>query len=236
MIPRANTLSVIISASRQRHFLHGTLLAVRLAAERAEREGVAIDISVLAYDCDPETAFWLEERAMYPVHRSMHGSLGSARNEAIARATGEYIAFIDGGDLCSVNFFSTALGQDRKSDGRVVWRPAISIGFAGSYFNIDEYSVRETPDSRHLDHATILVENPYASCFLVSRHLFDQVPFPEEDIDRGWTDIDWWWCANLAGAKIHQVPASNTLHYFRTALRTRPATHRLPFGPTSLER
>src|SRR5690606_14167921 len=128
------------------------------------------------------------------------------------------IASIDGGDIWSRNFLAAAAREARSTRREAVFRPSYSVGFPDDYFYFPDYSLRLIPDSASLARSTILHDNPYPSTFFARRETVLAHPFPAEDIERGWNDIDRSWTANLLGHDIEQKPVADTLHYLRSTM------------------
>jgi len=230
-------ISVVVFASRQGHLLHGTILSVERAIGEARATGMTVEVLVATYGADSRTAAWVRQRSPYRMLDVPGSCAGTVRNLALDEINGHYVAFLDGADLWSRNFLVAASEQDRRIKRDVVWRPAVSIGFADDYFDATGYSVRQIPNSTDFGRSSILVDNPFPSTFFARRRIVGLHRFPTEDPQRGWNDIDWWWSANLLGYDIEQITVPDTLHYFRSSLaqeRTRQrGTVRL--GPTALE-
>ena len=163
----------------------------------------------------------------------IEASLGEARNHACQLLKNRFLAFIDGGDLWSANFLIDALSRATRGRQQAVWRPAFSVGFADQYFKTDLLVRRDTPWPDMLNPATLLLEPMFPPTFLAARTVLEAVPFPVEDVERGWTEIDWWWSANLAGERIEQIPVAQSIHYHRVP-ELQPKRGRI--GPTSLSR
>ncbi len=237
MRPRSADISVVVFASRQGHLLHGTMLSVERAVGEALKGGLKVEVLVAIYAADRNTATWVHERSPYQALQAAGSCLGTVRNLALDETAGRHVAFLNGGDIWSRNFLVEAAEEDRRVKRDVVWRPAVSIGFADDYFDASGYSVRKIPNSTEFDRSSILVDNPYPSTFLAKRRIIQTHRFPAEDIDRGWTDVDWWWNANLLGHDVEQATVPETIHYFRSSLAKEQARKRgtVRLGPTALE-
>ncbi|KAA0012906.1 hypothetical protein F0A17_08220 [Billgrantia pellis] len=231
----APDLSVVIFAGRQGHALHGTFLSVERAVIRARETGASVDITVALHDADEATREWLAQGVAHRCLEIQANCLGAARNAAREAVNGRYLAFLDGGELWSGTFLEKALNLARGDDREQVLRPAVSLGFADRYYLQPCYTTRFIPEPDDFEPSAVLDGNPYPTTFLADRRVLKAVPFPHVDIARGWNAVDWWWCANLLGASIEQVPVPGTVHYHPvTSHGEPPAPGRL--GPTWLER
>lgn len=231
----APDLSVVIFAGRQGRALHGTVLSVERAVARARAAGARIDITVALHDAGATTREWLREYCAHDCIEIDAACLGGARNRAREAVAGRYLAFLDGGELWSGTFLDSALRQARREDwDQVVLRPAASLGFSDRYFYQMNYATRFVPAPGECEPEALLDGNPYPPTFLADRRILEAVPFPTVDVARGWDAVDWWWCANLLGAGIDQVPVAGTVHYHPVTGREQPSAARP--GPTWLER
>lgn len=230
-------ISVVVFASRESHLLHGSMLSVDRAIQEARKAGLKVEALVATFAADKSTAAWLTERSPYKSIKIAKSCLGTARNFALEKAKGRAVACLDGGDLWSRNFLVEAAIHNQSTKRRVVWRPATSIGFADDYFDTSRYSVHPVPDSTDLPPSSILVANPYPSTFFAARDILKTIPFPVEDQDRGWSEVDWWWNANLIGHDVDLRTVPETLHYFRSSLAEERQRARAwgRLGPTALE-
>lgn len=230
-------VSVIWITGSQKHLLSGALKSIERATRHANRAGISTEILVIKHGSDEKTGTWLQQESTHRTLDVPEGCLGTARNRAVQQTTGKYVAFVDGTDIWSRNFLVEASSCDQRSTRPTVWRPYASVGFADQYDQISQYSLRLIPQPEWFDPLSLLQSNPYPTTLFTRRTILDQVPFPLEDHDRGWTDVDGWWCANVAGVGIDQRPVPETLHYFRTTemkAHDRAAPPRR-LGPTTLE-
>lgn len=230
-------ISVVVFASKEGHLLHGSMLSVDRAIKEARKAGLMVEALVATYAADKSTTAWLTERSPYKSIKIAKSCLGTARNIALEKTKGRAIAFLDGGDLWSRNFLVEAAINNQVSKHDVVWHPATSIGFADDYFDTSRYSVRPVPNSTDFPPSSILVANPYPSTFFARREILNAHPFPVEDHARGWSEVDWWWNANLLGHEVELRAVPDTLHYFRSSLAEERQRARKwgRLGPTALE-
>jgi hypothetical protein len=226
-------LGVAIFARDEAHRMHRTIVSVNRALAVLNGLGVAADVVVIHCGRCEKTRAWLAQKCSFRVAHLDEACLGEARNHARQLLKNRFLAFIDGGDLWSGNFLVDALSRATRYRHQAVWRPAFSVSFADQYFETDLLERRDTPWPDMLNPATLLIEPLFPPTFLAARSVLEIVPFPVEDLERGWTEIDWWWSANLAGGRIEQIPVAQSIHYHRATVR-QPKRGRI--GPTSLSR
>ena len=228
-------LGVAIFAKDEAHLLHRTIVSVKRALAALSGLGVAADVVVVQYGNCEKTRAWLAEKCQFRVVGLEQASLGEARSRAFELLKNRFLAFIDGGDLWSANFLVDALSRATRCGQQVVWRPAFSVSFADEYFSTNLLVRRDTPWPEVLNPASLLLEPIFPATFLTARTVLEAVPFPVEDKERGWTEIDWWWSANLAGQGIEQIPVAESIHYHRVP-PPELQVKRGRMGPTSLSR
>lgn len=228
-------LGIAIFASDEGHLQHRTQVSVKRALAALTDLGATADVVVIQRGRCEKTGAWLAERCPWRVVTLACASLGEARNRACGLLQNRFLAFIDGCDMWSANFLVDALSRARRNARPAVWRPAFSVGYTDDYFRHDLLVRREMPWPEVLDPATLLIEPIFPATFLAARSILEAVPFPVEDEERGWTEVDWWWSANLAGEGIEQIPVAESIHYTRV-LPPEFRTEQGRIGPTSLAR
>ena len=63
--------------------------------------------------------------------------------------------------------------------------------------------------------AGLIDANPYSSCILARRHLFERLPFVSTDLARGLGYPDWHWACDVAAAGYQHRIVPDTWHYIR---------------------
>ncbi len=230
-------LTVALFACDQGALLHASVVSLERAVAHALRQGLRVQRLLVMHDSDARTERWASEfiHAPWAVVRAPHGGLGHARNAAVAAAQGAYVTFMDGPDLCSETFPADALDHARRATYDAVWHPEVAIRFGNHYFAVDQREIVFHPDppADGFDYAGLLMANPYSSLVLAPRRILDAVPFPLEDVRRGWTDVDGWWTCNVVGAGFHHRTVPGTAHYQRVCAAESAAGR---IGPSPLSR
>lgn len=120
----------------------------------------------------------LSDREEYRVVSKVNGGLGSARNEGLKYATGEYVSFIDSDDYLDGDFYNKLDEIAKENDADIV--SALMVATDGnSYKSMDEH-VNFVTDKlyekvKNINHGSV--------CNKVFRRiLFDDVKFPENHL------------------------------------------------------
>uniref|UniRef100_UPI0040570145 glycosyltransferase family 2 protein n=1 Tax=Streptomyces albidoflavus TaxID=1886 RepID=UPI0040570145 len=107
--------SVIVPAHRVEAYLGACLDSV-LGQSFGDLEVIAVD------DCSPDgcgeliDAYAARDGRVVPVHLAENGGLGRARNAGLARATGEYVLFLDGDDTLTPDALHTLSDRIKETD------------------------------------------------------------------------------------------------------------------------
>src|SRR5690606_20591164 len=122
--------------------------------------------------------------------------LGAIRREALGATAAGLVALVDATDMWCGHWLDAVLGD--LSDEPPVWRPEILLSFEHDHIWAPNYALKVQRPG--LDANALLAEHHYRSGFIASRRVLDAVPYPSADDARGWSEVDWWWNCNVAGA------------------------------------
>ncbi|WP_028771757.1 glycosyltransferase [Shewanella waksmanii] len=138
------------------------------------------------------------------------GDQGLVRNAAIAKAKGDYIAFLDGDDLWSFNWLVEAF-ELAKQDTKFIVHPAYNWFFEGSNNIIKKVDQRDS----EFDRDFLRAGNYWDALCFCHRSIYDKCPYGVRDMDIGFAYEDWHWnCKTIDSGFIHVV-AAETVHFKR---------------------
>lgn len=141
---------------------------------------------------------------------------GVVRNEAVAAATGEHVAFLDGGSLWSENWLAAAHALCVTEPGRVIAHPEIHWFYEQGrelYFPPDQ-------TSPEFDPAVLRNGNCWDGQAMAAAALYRDVPFAELGTQAEPGRLEWDWnVATLAAGYQHRVVPA-TLNVRRRRPRT----------------
>ena len=194
----ASALPSIISAWRAveaaRH--HGLNCTLVLALDRSDRETAA-------------TAERWEPRGANIIEID-EGDLGQARNRAGEAADSTWLAYLDADDLWGEAWLWRAHAEASANSVRLtVWHPALNIIFG------DHHSVVHHVDSTDASFSwsRFRLHNQWTALSFVRRHDLLNVPYPRNDLEKGFGFEDWSWNEEVLrrGGQHRIVP--DTCHF-----------------------
>ena len=171
------------------------------------------------------------------VLRVLHGDLGMSRNEGVSRATGEFVATLDGDDYYSLNWLTqahkTAMGSGAAKQ---VVQPSFIISF-GESRNIMKVPNQQTDI---VPTEALLTINPWGSSFFVRRAAIADCPYQETRAEAtGFGYEDWHWNLEMLARGFTFVTAPHTARYYRrspNSLLMRTIASRAVVRPSSFFR
>jgi len=176
-----------------------------IAQAKSFAEGQALVVEALAVLDQPtrdtlrfiESYDGMEFRAM----QVSYGDLGQARNLGVERASGKWIAFIDGDDLWAENWLVAAHAAATSDARRVIWHPLGLLVF-GEKTHLFIHVDTEDDD---FDPVVLSMSNYWASQSFASRQVFLTLPYPKSDLSQQLGYEDWGWnMKTLSQGFIHK--------------------------------
>lgn len=218
MIPKspvAPDISVIITAHSEGRFTHRSAKSAQRAARYARANGIAVEL-VAVMDCpSQETLTYFEEweKIFEKVTTIEVRDSGLARNHGVGIASGEYIAFLNAGDLFSENWLAAAFRLSSENQkNQLVLHPELNVFFSEKEVHVD---ASIDSDSSNYSPLELIQFNPWASASFVSRAFFldDNLYAPVKG--SGFGHQDWHWnCEVIANGAAHRL-VPGTAHFIR---------------------
>jgi glycosyltransferase involved in cell wall biosynthesis len=209
------SVTVVINAHREGLLCWASLQSVSRAKAQAELHGIDVEILVALDRVDSLTRNIVDEWTESGVCKIVfdNGDLGRSRNDAVQRASNEWIAFLDADDIWGETWLyeavSASLNDNRTN---VVWHPEVNI-----YFGYACHLYRHIDMEEQEFKLTSLVGNNYwtSLCF-ARRDLLRKVPYPATQLQQQIGFEDWGWNrAVIDAGAIHKV-VRGTGHAIRT--------------------
>ena len=216
MSPDSVDVSVVLLAHREGILIHRTLRSVLRAVDFARDRGFSCEVIVVLDQADSATAqyFARQDGLNFKFVAVGFGDPGCARNVAVNVSQGKYVAFVDGDDLVSRNWFAAALAfshRYRERGRRLVMHPEVNVMF-GADTAILMHIDQEGPDW-HV--ARLFAGNFWTALIVAHRDDLLAVPYRKTASESGFGYEDWDWnCLAVDAGMVHKV-VPGTSHYVR---------------------
>jgi len=213
----AVALTVVVTAHGEGRLLRPTLRSVTAAIELVSAAG---DDTELLLVCDNADALTLAEAAAFAerprsfdmrVEQLSLGESGAARNAAASRARGEFIAYVDGDDLVSSNYFVDSLAILRQTDRQIVLHPEIVVSFGARSLLWRTESTR----THEIDHRDLLRHNLWPASCVTARSVILATPYRSLPPESGYGPEDWLWNIDTSAAGVVHDVTPNTVFFYR---------------------
>ncbi len=209
-------VTVVLTGHREGLLIHRTLRSILRAIDFAVQQGLRCEIVAVLDRPDQVTADYFE-RVNVPVLRVVevdHGDPGLARNQGVAEAVGEYIAFIDGDDLVCQKWLGEAFSfaeRQRAIGRRSVLHPELNVFFGADWSILTHVDQESTEWSL----ASLFAANYWTTLAFTRRDDLVAVPYRASSIDSGFAYEDWQWnCSAVSAGMVHKV-VPDTWHFLR---------------------
>jgi glycosyltransferase involved in cell wall biosynthesis len=222
-MPKAR-ITAAVTAHREGLIARPSLLSLSRAKSHAEAHGYEVETIVVLDRGDALTAEvieeWCKSETGVEVIHVDHGDPGLSRNDAVTRASGEWIAFLDADDLWCETWLTDSLQAAQSDHREIVWHPEMMVYFgtrAALFRHIDMESAEFQPSA-------LLISNHWSSLCVARRALLRAVPYGKSDLENKIGYEDWAW--NLAVVEqgaIHKI-VPGTGHAIRTKGSSRNTT------------
>lgn len=233
-IPSVPDISAIVIAHDEGELVRPTLASLHEAVAEARRAGLEVEcLAVLDTPDDATRAGFAGESGLRVIEVA-HGDHGLTRNAAVARATGRYVAFLDGDDLWSHNWLVAAYDVCESDPSRAIAHPMVDWVFG------EETYLGFQPDQRDPAwyDASLRVSNPWDQLCMTSRQVHLDHPYRRRDLEAGFAYLDWSWNLETVAAGLQHRSVPGTIHFKRRRAASRLAQARayqaLPF-PSPLQ-
>jgi len=211
-------ISCIVPFHAEGLIAHKTIRSINRAMKYAEQRGLLIELLIVLDRATSETRRYVETSSVIDpaacILSTDFGDPGLARNAAIERACGEYIAIIDGDNLIAEDWLVRAHEVNRLSHCYVI-HPEVNV-----YFD-QKTSLFYHPDQQQedFDETNLIVENYWTALSFSRRETYLLIPYSPTPPLSGFGFEDWHWnCEVMARGFVHKV-APGTAHFIRVKER-----------------
>jgi len=210
------TLSVAVNSHAEGRLLRPTLRSVAAALTKLASTGVSCELIIVLDNATSETRaeahHWRDgPRLALPIRvvEAVNGDAGESRNSATREARGRYLAFCDGDDIVTSNYFAASLKMLAEAGGPMIVHPETVVSF-GERALIWHVESGDSVDYRHL-----LRGNVWPSSSVSQRETYLNYPYAPLPREDGFGPEDWLWNIETAIAGIPHRTAPGTIFFYR---------------------
>jgi glycosyltransferase involved in cell wall biosynthesis len=207
-------ISCILTLHAEGLIAHKTIRSINRTMKYAERRGLVTELLIVLDQETSETRSYVETSSVIDpaacIISTDFGDPGLARNAAMERACGEYVAIIDGDNLISENWLVRAHEVCRLNHGYVI-HPEVNV-----YFD-QKTELFYSPDQHQedFDATNLIVQNYWTALSFSRRETFLLTPYSASPPLSGYGFEDWHWnCEVMAHGSVHKV-APGTAQFVR---------------------
>jgi hypothetical protein len=234
-------VSCVLNLHREGDLAVPTLRSIGRLINHSRERSIGTELVVVLDDSDTSTrdvlAQALTAGILPPDSRVVevtHSNLGSSRMSGVELSKGSYVAFLDGDDLYSINWLTSALRIAKDAPAQsVAVHPEINI-----YFGEDHRLTWHPDESTYdgLPYGGLLFENCWTSLSLASKALLLDHPIQELALEEGFGFEDWHWNIEAVTHGVMHRVAPRTCHFIRlkgeSSLNRKSAAHQVVVRPS----
>lgn len=157
------------------------------------------------------------------VEEVANGDLAASRNSGTARASGDFIAIVDGDDYYSDDWFIKAhMEMTKNRQAKLICHPEWVVSFGESH------SLYKVLDQRNTEYPlpSLLKHHPWISCSFGVRETYEKFPYRLVYHGRtGFAYEDWHWNLELLSYGYMHITAADTALYYRRKKNSMLVTH-----------
>lgn len=230
-------ITAVLNVHREGALARGSLLSIGAARRTAEAAGLAIEVLAVADCSDSPTLDILAESPGVEVLETTVDDLGLARNAGVAKAKGNFIAFLDGDDLWGPHWLLAAYRAAMAGPHATVWHPEATLFFGPS--QKPYWLIHPDMETIEGDWVTLAIRNQWTSLSFARRETYLQVPYRRTDLRAGFGKEDWCWNSEVVAHGYAHKPVPGTAHLVRvrdTSLVRRTDAANALMTPSTLHR
>lgn len=215
-------LTVVVTTHAEGRLLRPTLRSIGASIRTASTAGWRCELLLIADNADirtqSEIARWGARQDLgYPVRilEVSLGESGAARNAGAAASAGEHVAFVDGDDLVSADYFGSVLEVLRGRTGPTIVHPDYVISFGAR-----SVVWRADPTDHHeVTFRDLVRHNLWPSSAAARRDLYLDHPYRSLHPTSGYGPEDWVWNIDTTAAGATHLVARDSVFFYRVRER-----------------
>lgn len=209
-------LTVVVTTHHEGLVAHKTMQSIFAGLEKLTKDGYVYEVIVHIDDGDAETIKYFERYKKdegVRIFGNKFGDTGPSRNYAVQKARGEFVAFMDGDDLISDNWFSEAVRMLKVAEGEIVVHPEAILTFGIEQPNI--LTLQRDSFDLEKDTMILLGENRWCSVLVARKTTLLKIPYRVMDAGYGHEDYVFNIEAMQRGV-LHKIAKRTVLFYRRS--------------------
>lgn len=219
---RVIKLSAIVTVHDEGIVAHKTMLSVLKATKKVGEAGFEYEIVVHIDRGDEATRSYFErykKNKLIRIIEGNYGDIGESRNHAVEESLGEYVAFLDGDDLVSQNWYIEAIKLLEKNGDEVIVCPGAVLTFGIGEINV--LTLQSNSQSKEIDTLVLLGENAWSSVVMARREVFEKTPYKKLCNADGYSHEDYLFNTEIIEKGIRFMVAPGTVLFYRRTFDSR---------------
>lgn len=207
-------LTAVVTMHNEGVIAHKTMRSVFEALRKAKEAGFSSEIIVHIDNGDEETKEYVsryKQDKNILIYENHFGDLGSSRNFTVEKAHGKYVAFLDGDDLVSDNWYVEALKLLENSKDEIVVHPEAILTFGVEQPNV--LTLQKDSFSKERDTMILLGENRWGSVVMARKETFEKNPY--HVLAKGYCYEDYIFNIETTEKEIKHIIARETILFYR---------------------
>lgn len=209
-------LSVVITAHDEGLIIHKTLRSVFEALDKVKETGYSYELIIHVDNGDEATIDYLgryRDDDKIRIFENNFGDAGPSRNFAVKMAKGKYIAFLDGDDLVSPNWFLKAMKLVKSIKGDMIVHPEAILTFGVNQPNV--LTIQRDSRKNKEDIKILASANMWCSVALAKKKIFEETPYGK--LGDGYGHEDWVFnIETIEKGVVHRIAKDTVLFYRRS--------------------
>lgn len=220
-------ISVIVTAHTEGLVAHKTILSLAKSVELLKDKFPQIKYEIIINLDKPnqETIDYYSRYSddnSFTLYQTNYGNVADARNYAINKARGKYIALIDGDDMVSSNWLLKAYELALTKNGDYILHPNIQIQFGMDLSRIGLWIMGDTL-GRERDRIIMTQFNRWVSTLFAPKTVFNTVHYRPPINGYGYED--YLFNADTTAKKILHYIVPETSFYYRRSSNNKQSEH-----------
>lgn len=209
-------ITAVINGHNEKLIAHKSIRNFFEACEYANSIGIKVEKIAILDNADQVTReqFLKFSDRFDQIHEIDAQDLAMARNYAVQKSHGQYIAFLDGDDFWSINWLAKAYQFATEIQGEnFILHSQRNIYFGVKNIIWEHHNINWL-DTDHL--GTMLFDNLWTALCFAPKTIFMRCPYKPTKVGSGFGYEDWHWNCETLGQGIDHRVVPETWHFIRS--------------------